>query len=86
MADRLAQAGVEAEVIDLRSIRPLDIDTVVESVRKTSRCVVAEEGWGTFRVGAEVAARVAAAHPARTLRSGRAAAHSHQCGGAGLGA
>ena len=58
VADRLAQAGVEAEVIDLRSIRPLDIDTVVESVRKTSRCVVAEEGWGTFGVGAEVAARV----------------------------
>ncbi len=58
VADRLAQAGVEAEVIDLRSIRPLDVDTVVESVRKTNRCVVAEEGWGTFGVGAEVAARV----------------------------
>ena len=58
VADRLAQAGVEAEVIDLRSIRPLDIDTVIESVRKTNRCVIAEEGWGTFGVGAEVAARV----------------------------
>jgi pyruvate dehydrogenase E1 component beta subunit len=58
VADRLAQNGIEAEVIDLRSIRPLDIDTVIESVKKTSRCVVAEEGWGTFGVGAEVAARV----------------------------
>jgi pyruvate dehydrogenase E1 component beta subunit len=58
VADRLSQLGVEAEVVDLRSLRPLDIDTVVESVRKTSRCLVAEEGWATFGVGAEIAARV----------------------------
>jgi pyruvate dehydrogenase E1 component beta subunit len=58
VADRLSQLGVEAEVVDLRSLRPLDIDTVVASVRKTSRCLVAEEGWATFGVGAEIAARV----------------------------
>jgi pyruvate dehydrogenase E1 component beta subunit len=58
VADRLSQLGVEADVIDLRSLRPLDIDTVVESVRRTSRCLIAEEGWATFGVGAEVAARV----------------------------
>ena len=58
VADRLAAAGVEVEVVDLRSLRPLDVDTIVESVRKTSRCLVAEEGWATYGVGAEVAARV----------------------------
>jgi pyruvate dehydrogenase E1 component beta subunit len=58
VADRLAQSGFEAEVVDLRSLRPLDIDTVVESVRKTNRVLVAEEGWGTFGVGAEVVARI----------------------------
>jgi pyruvate dehydrogenase E1 component beta subunit len=58
VADRLSQLGVDAEVVDLRSLRPLDIDTVVTSVRKTSRCLVAEEGWSTFGVGAEIAARV----------------------------
>jgi pyruvate dehydrogenase E1 component beta subunit len=58
VADRLAQAGVEAEVIDLRSLRPLDVDTVIESVRKTNRCLIAEEGWATFGISAEIAARV----------------------------
>jgi pyruvate dehydrogenase E1 component beta subunit len=58
VADRLAQSGFEAEVIDLRTLRPLDVDTVVESVRKTNRVLIAEEGWGTFGVGAELAARV----------------------------
>ncbi len=58
VADRLAQSGIEAEVIDLRSLRPLDVDTVIESVRKTSRCLVAEEGWATFGISAEIAARV----------------------------
>jgi pyruvate dehydrogenase E1 component beta subunit len=58
VADRLSQLGVQAEVIDLRSLRPLDVDTVVDSVRRTGRCLVAEEGWSTFGVGAEVAARV----------------------------
>ena len=58
VADRLAQSGFEAEVVDLRSLRPLDVDTVVESVRKTNRVLIAEEGWATFGVGAELAARV----------------------------
>jgi pyruvate dehydrogenase E1 component beta subunit len=58
VADRLAQSGFEAEVVDLRTLRPLDVDTVVESVRKTNRVLIAEEGWATFGVGAELAARV----------------------------
>jgi pyruvate dehydrogenase E1 component beta subunit len=58
VADRLSQAGVEAEVVDLRSLRPLDVETVVASVQKTSRALVAEEGWATFGVGAELAARI----------------------------
>jgi pyruvate dehydrogenase E1 component beta subunit len=58
VADRLGQDGISVEVVDLRSLRPLDVETVVESVRKTNRVVVAEEGWSTFGVGAELAARV----------------------------
>ena len=58
MADRLGQDGLSVEVIDLRSLRPLDVDTVVESVRKTNRVLIAEEGWSTFGVGAELAARI----------------------------
>jgi pyruvate dehydrogenase E1 component beta subunit len=57
-AEKLAQEGIEAEVVDLRTIRPMDIETVVESVRKTNRLVTVEEGWGPMGVGAEVAARV----------------------------
>jgi pyruvate dehydrogenase E1 component beta subunit len=57
-AEKLAAEGIEAEVIDLRTIRPMDIDTVVESVKKTNRLVTVEEGWGPMGVGAEVAARV----------------------------
>jgi pyruvate dehydrogenase E1 component beta subunit len=56
-ADLLAEKGLEAEVIDLRSLRPLDHETVVQSVRKTHRLVTVEEGWGPMGVGAEVAAR-----------------------------
>ena len=58
VADRLSQEGIEIEVVDLRSLRPLDIETVVESVRRTNRLVVAEEGWATYGVSAEIAARV----------------------------
>ena len=50
--------GIEAEVIDLRTLRPLDHETIVESVKKTNRLVSAEEGWGPMGVGAEVVARV----------------------------
>jgi pyruvate dehydrogenase E1 component beta subunit len=57
-AQALADEGIEAEVIDLRTLRPLDHETVVQSVRKTHRLVTVEEGWGPMGVGAEVAARV----------------------------
>ena len=57
-AEKLAEEGISCEVVDLRTLRPLDHDTVVESVKKTSRLVSAEEGWGPMGVGAEVVARV----------------------------
>ena len=57
-AEKLAEEGIEAEVIDLRTLRPLDHETLVECVKKTSRLVSAEEGWGPMGVGAEVVARV----------------------------
>ncbi len=59
-AKRLAEEGIEAEVIDLRTLRPLDIETVVASVRKTNRIVTVEEGWPVCSVGTEICARVAA--------------------------
>jgi pyruvate dehydrogenase E1 component beta subunit len=59
-AEKLSQEGIECEVIDLRTLRPLDTDTVVESVKKTNRIVCAEEGWGRMGVGAEIAAVVTA--------------------------
>jgi pyruvate dehydrogenase E1 component beta subunit len=58
VADRLSQHGIEIEVVDLRSLRPLDAETICTSVSKTSRALVAEEGWATYGVGAEVAARI----------------------------
>jgi len=57
-AERLAQDGIDAEVIDLRTIRPLDTETVLKSVRKTNRIVCAEEGWGQSGIGAEISAVV----------------------------
>ncbi|MBI1359595.1 MAG: pyruvate dehydrogenase complex E1 component subunit beta [Alphaproteobacteria bacterium] len=57
-AEELAKEGIEAEVIDLRTLRPLDTATVIESVKKTNRIVTCEEGWRTFGVGAEIAAVV----------------------------
>lgn len=57
-AEKLAEEGIETEVIDLRTLRPLDHETIVESVKKTNRLVSAEEGWGPMGVGAEVVARV----------------------------
>ena len=57
-AEDLAGEGIEAEVIDLRTLRPLDHETIVESVKKTNRIVTVEEGWGPMGVGAEVVARV----------------------------
>ena len=55
-ADMLAEQGIEAEVIDLRTIRPLDVATVVASVRKTNRLVSIEEGWPVAGIGSEMAA------------------------------
>ncbi|MDA1325521.1 MAG: pyruvate dehydrogenase complex E1 component subunit beta [Proteobacteria bacterium] len=57
-AEALAAEGIEAEVIDLRSIRPLDVETIVASVRKTNRLVCAEEGWAFAGIGAEIAATI----------------------------
>ena len=57
-AEKLAADGIEAEVIDLRTIRPMDIATVVESVKKTNRCVCVEEGFPQFSVTSEIAAQV----------------------------
>jgi pyruvate dehydrogenase E1 component beta subunit len=57
-ADELAKEGIEAEVIDLRTLRPMDSDTIVASVKKTGRAVTVEEGWQQSGVGAEVAARI----------------------------
>ncbi len=57
-ADALAAEGISAEVIDLRSIRPFDRETIVESVKKTNRIVTVEEGWGFAGIGAEIAAMV----------------------------
>ncbi len=57
-AEELAKEGIEAEVIDLRTLRPMDIGSIVESVKKTGRCVTVEEGWAQSGVGAEIAARL----------------------------
>lgn len=57
-ADQLAKEGIEAEIIDLRCLRPLDMEPVVESFKKTNRAVVVEEGWRSFGVGSEVASRI----------------------------
>jgi len=57
-AERLAGEGIEAEVIDLRSLRPLDTATIVESVKKTNRLVTAEEGWAVCGIGSELAAQM----------------------------
>ncbi|SDD90895.1 pyruvate dehydrogenase E1 component beta subunit [Bradyrhizobium brasilense] len=57
-ADELAKEGIEAEVVDLRTIRPMDTETVINSVKKTGRAVTVEEGWQQSGVGSEVAARI----------------------------
>lgn len=57
-ADQLAKDGIEAEIVDLRSLRPLDMGPVIESFQKTNRAVIVEEGWGSYGVGAEVSARI----------------------------
>jgi pyruvate dehydrogenase E1 component beta subunit len=57
-ADELAKEGIEAEIVDLRTLRPMDTDTIVASVKKTGRAVTVEEGWQQNGVGAEIAARI----------------------------
>jgi pyruvate dehydrogenase E1 component beta subunit len=57
-ADELAKEGIEAEVIDLRTLRPMDTETIIASVKKTGRAVTVEEGWQQSGVGAEIAARI----------------------------
>ena len=57
-AEELAKDGIEAEVIDLRSLRPIDLDLILESVRKTNRVVVAEEGWKYYGTGQGIAALI----------------------------
>src|SRR4030043_2187957 len=57
-ADQLAQEGIEAEIVDLRTLRPLDMEPVLESFKKTNRAVIEREGWALFGVGAEVASRI----------------------------
>ena len=57
-AQKLAEEGIEVEIVDLRSLRPLDMDPVIESFKKTNRAVIVEEGWMSYGVGSEVAARI----------------------------
>lgn len=57
-ADMLAKEGIEAEIVDLRTLRPLDMEPVIESFKKTNRAVIVEEGWKSYGVGAEVSARI----------------------------
>ncbi|SDK09431.1 pyruvate dehydrogenase E1 component beta subunit [Actinopolyspora mzabensis] len=58
VADQLGEEGISAEVIDLRSLRPLDRETLVDSVRKTGCAVIAEDDWLTYGIGAEIAASI----------------------------
>jgi pyruvate dehydrogenase E1 component beta subunit len=57
-AEQLAHAGISAEVIDLRTLRPLDTGTILASVRKTHRAVVVDEGWKSVGLSAEISARI----------------------------
>jgi pyruvate dehydrogenase E1 component beta subunit len=57
-AEALAKEGIDAELIDLRTLRPLDTDTVIESVKKTNRLVTVEQGWPVCSIGSEIASQV----------------------------
>jgi pyruvate dehydrogenase E1 component beta subunit len=57
-AEELAKEGIQIEVVDLRTLRPLDLSQVLESFKKTNRAVVVEEGWKSFGVGSEIVARI----------------------------
>jgi pyruvate/2-oxoglutarate/acetoin dehydrogenase E1 component len=58
-ADALAREGVSVEVIDLRTLRPLDMETIAASIRKTRRAVIVDEGWRSGSLSAEIASRIA---------------------------
>ena len=57
-AEELAKEGIDCEIIDGRTIRPLDIDTMVDSVRKTNTCVVVDQSWSFASVGSEIASQI----------------------------
>ncbi len=57
-ADELAKDGIQVEIVDLRCLRPLDMEPVLESFKKTNRAVIVEEGWKSYGVGSEVASRI----------------------------
>ncbi len=57
-AEELAKEGIEVEIVDLRTLRPLDMEPVFESFKKTNRAVIVEEGWKSFGVGAEISTRI----------------------------
>jgi pyruvate dehydrogenase E1 component beta subunit len=58
VAERLAEDDISIELVDLRSLRPLDMETIAESLAKTNRALCVEEGWSTYGVTAEIAARI----------------------------
>jgi pyruvate dehydrogenase E1 component beta subunit len=57
-ADELAKSGIDVEIVDLRTLRPLDMEPVLDSFKKTNRAVIVEEGWKSFGIGSEIAARI----------------------------
>lgn len=57
-ADELEKAGIDVEIVDLRTLRPLDMEPVLESFKKTNRAVIVEEGWKSFGIGSEIASRI----------------------------
>ena len=57
-ADQLAKEGIQAEIVDLRTLRPLDMEPVLKSFKKTNRAVIVEEGWKSYGIGAEISSRI----------------------------
>jgi len=57
-ADLLAKEGIEVEIVDLRTLRPLDMEPIIDSFKKTNRAVIVEEGWKSYGVGTEIASRI----------------------------
>lgn len=57
-AEQLSKEGIDVEIVDLRTLRPLDMEPILESFKKTNRAVIVEEGWKSYGVGAEIASRI----------------------------